>query len=61
MLEWSVVLQDQNGKFIHAVSGMGQNKGTWDFAHSRRTAQRYAAQLRKETNQNYQVEHIHGD
>lgn len=35
------------GVFIGVVSGMGRNKGTWDAeANSRRTAQRWAAELR---------------
>lgn len=46
------------GVFIGVVSGMGRNKGTWDAeAKSRRTAQRWAAELRrKDPDHEYRVE-----
>jgi hypothetical protein len=46
------------GVFIGVVSGMGRNKGTWDAeAKSRRTAQRWAAELRREDPEHdYRVE-----
>lgn len=47
-----------NGKFCGIVSGMGRNAGTWDSeAKSKRTAQRWAAILRREDTQSvYTVE-----
>ena len=39
---------DKTGAFVGVVSGLGRNRGTWDSEHSKRTAQRYAALLRKE-------------
>lgn len=46
------------GVFIGVVSGIGRNKGTWDAeAKSRRTAQRWARELRREDPEhNYRVE-----
>lgn len=46
--EYHVAKYALNGEYIGAVAGMGRNKNTWDTAHSKRTAQRYAAILRKE-------------
>lgn len=45
---YAVCKYSTNGAFIGIVSGMGRNRGTWDSQHSKRTAQRYAALLRKE-------------
>jgi hypothetical protein len=44
---WNVV-QYRHGKFDTILSGMGKNRGTWDADHSRRAAQRHAADLRRE-------------
>lgn len=43
-----VVEYTREGKFVAVISGMGRNKGTWDTAYSKRSAQRHAAVLRKE-------------
>lgn len=44
-----VVELDTAGRFLATVSGCGRNRGTWDSeAHSRRTAQRWAAGLRRQ-------------
>lgn len=46
---YCVVEVTPQGKFVAVISGMGRNKGTWDAStDSRRTAQRWAAQLRRE-------------
>lgn len=42
------VVQYKDGKFHSIMSGMGRNRGTWDADHSRRAAQRHAADLRRE-------------
>lgn len=42
------VAQYRNGIFDCILSGMGKNRGTWDSTHSRRAAQRHAADLRRE-------------
>lgn len=58
MTEYVVVKYKPNGEFIGVMSGMGRNKGTWDSnARSRRTAQRWAAELRREDPEHdYRVE-----
>lgn len=52
---------DAQGNFICAISGLGNNAGRWDKLHSKRTAQHYARQMRKENPQKfYRVEHYLG-
>ena len=46
--EYHVVKYASNGESISVIAGMGRNKNKWDTTHSKRTAQRYAAILRKE-------------
>jgi hypothetical protein len=54
---YSVVKYTLDGKFVATISGMGRNKGTWDHSHSKRTAHRHAASLRREDpNHLYKVE-----
>lgn len=49
MTEYVVVRYKPTGEFNGVMAGMGRNKGTWDAeARSRRTAQRWAAELRRE-------------
>lgn len=49
MTEYVVVRYKPTGEFVGVISGMGRNKGTWDSnARSRRTAQRWAQELRLE-------------
>lgn len=42
------VMQYRNGKPDSVVSGLGRHAGTWSSDHSRRQAQRHAADLRRE-------------
>lgn len=58
MTEYVVVRYKPDGKFDSVMAGMGRNKGTWDAeAKSRRTAQRWARELRREDPEhNYRVE-----
>ncbi len=42
------VVQYRAGRFDGIVSGMGRHRGTLDSDHSRRQAQRHAADLRRE-------------
>jgi len=42
------VIQYRDGKFDAVMSGMGRNRGTLESAHTKRTAQRHAQQLRSE-------------
>lgn len=58
MTEYVVVRYKPDGKFDGVMAGMGRNKGTWDAeAKSRRTAQRWAAELRREDHEHdYRVE-----
>jgi hypothetical protein len=57
MDRYSVVEYTKKGEFVATISGMGRNAGTWDSSHSRRTAQKYAAQLRRENKDRvYKVE-----
>lgn len=42
------VVQYRKGKLDAVMSGMGKNRGTLDAGHSRRAAQRHAAELRRE-------------
>lgn len=56
-----VAQYDKDGRRLATVSGMGRHKGTWDSAHSQRTAQRHAAKLRREDKtHDYRVEHVYG-
>ena len=43
------VVQYRNNKFDAVMSGMGRNRGTLDSAHTQRTAQRHAQELRNES------------
>ena len=44
------------GQFLGVIAGMGRNAGTWDSeAKSKRTAQRWAAALRKDYPQNVYI------
>ena len=54
---YSVVKYTKSGKFVATISGMGRNKGTLDHSHSKRTAQRHAAALRrKDKSHDFKVE-----
>jgi len=46
-IKYSVVQYTHNGTRMWAMSGMGRNKGTWGYLHSRRTAKKYAKELNK--------------
>ncbi len=45
---YNIVKRASCGAFIGIVAGCGRNRGTWDAEHSRRTAQRHAAALRRQ-------------
>ena len=52
-----VVKYSKSGKFVGVIAGMGRNRGRWDATHSKRTAQKYARQLREECPEfDYRVE-----
>lgn len=56
---YNIVRYTLQGAFVAVVSGMGVHAGTWGADHSRRTAQRYAADLRKQDKAHlYKVEAI---
>lgn len=50
---YQVTKHSRKGEFIGIISGEGRNKGTWDTeAKSKRTAQRWAAECRKQDKEN---------
>ena len=44
----SVGQYTKDGQRVATMSGMGRHKGKWESLHSQRTAQRHAAQCRKD-------------
>lgn len=53
---YTVEKHTKAGQFVGSVVGMGRNAGTWDSdAHSLRTAQRWAAQCRKDDPQHVYI------
>lgn len=46
--KYHVVRYTKDWVFDGVVSGMGRHRGTWDTSVSKRTAQRWAAKLRKQ-------------
>jgi hypothetical protein len=57
---YHVVRRTKGGAFVAVISGCGRHRGTQDSSASRRTAQRWARELRtSDPHHTYTVETIH--